>query len=144
MITINDIRKRLNEAVIKHEAAEAIYDNREEVRLLQVDQLKHGLRKDGSKIGKYKNKAYAKKKFAQNPLAGEGNMDWILTGSLAKDIFIDVREDIFVIDSADTKTEKLIKDFGDPFGLSKESNKKLIVNDLMATFVSRMKEKLRL
>lgn len=143
MTSINDMRKRLTRPSLNEVVQETINDNRDAIRELQIDQLKHGTKKDGKIIGKYRNDAYAAKKNRQNPLAGLGNVDLILTGALKNDIFIDVRPDVFVIDSADEKTGELIKKYGDPFGLSKESNIDLIPS-LQVTALKRTKEKLRI
>jgi hypothetical protein len=104
---------------------------KKEMIRLQKDQLLHGERADGKKIGKYRSPSYAKKKHAQNPLAGYGNMDWKLTGELHKEIFADVRENSVVLDSADPKTGKLIEAHGDPFGLT-EKNSGAYAKDILA------------
>lgn len=142
--SINDMRKRFAAANIKQIAEDAIEDSKDAIRDLQIEQLKRGIKKDGKGIGKYKNKAYAKKKNQMNALPGLGNVDLILTGALKNDIFVDVRETTFVIDSANEKTGGLIKKYGDPFGLTKPSNAELIINPLRPNFVKRAKEKLKL
>lgn len=142
--SINDMKRRFATANIRQVAEDSIYESRDEIKELQIDQLKHGLKKDGTPIGKYRNAAYAARKNQQNPLAGFGNVDLILTGDLKNQIFVDVREDSFVIDSADEKTGGLIKKYGDPFGLTEDSNASLIKAPLRPTFVRKMKEKLKL
>ena len=144
MATINQLRSRLTALNVKEEAEEALYQSREEMIELQGDQLSHGLNSKGGKIGKYKSDKYAAKKFAQNPLAGLGNMDWILTGELKGELFVDVRPQTYVIDTADPKAGKLIEDFGDPFGLTKESKVKLIAGKLRPVFIKNVKEELKL
>ncbi len=143
MVSINDMRKRLTAPALNQVVQDSIEDNRDAIRELQIDQLKHGKNKKGELIGKYRSKSYAKKKNQLNPLAGLGNVDLILTGALKNDIFVDVRPDVFVIDSADSKTGELIKKYGDPFGLSKESNIELLPA-LQKTAVKRTKEKMRI
>lgn len=142
--SINDMRERFASVNFNQVAEDALYDSRDVIKELQVDQLKRGVRKDGSRIGKYKNKAYAAKKHQLNPLAGFGNVDLILKGDFKSQIFVDVREDVFVIDSGDEKAAKLISDYGDPFGLTDESNAELIKQPLQQNFEKRAKEKLRL
>lgn len=105
----------------------------------QKGQLLRGERADGTKIGKYKNEAYAKKKHALNPLAGEGNMDWALTGALYEEIFADVREGSVVLDSADPKADKLIEEHGDPFGLNKDNRGSYAKEELQPEAVMRIR-----
>ena len=58
----------------------------------------------------------AKKKGRKKPI------DLKDKGNFQSDIFIDVRTDTFILDSADSKTDKLIKQFGpDIFGLNYDS-----------------------
>ena len=144
MASINDILTRLDTLSVSQEAQEALIDSSDNIRDAQRDQLLHGIKKDGTGIGKYRNKKYAQKKFDQNPLAGLGNVDWKLTGALHKDIFIDVRSDVFVIDSADSKTGDLIKKYGDPFGLTPKSRETVIKEKLQENLVKRIKNKLNL
>lgn len=141
-VSINDMRKRLTDEILNDQVQGSIEDNKDTIKELQIDQLKHGKRKDGKLIGKYKSDAYAKKKHSMNPLPGEGNMDWILTGELKNEIFVDVRPDKFVIDSADPKATDLIEKHGDPFGMSEESNAALIP-DLKKSLVQRTRTTLR-
>ena len=140
MTTVTDLRVRLQKIDISFQAGEAINDTKETVIDKQRDQLLHGLRADGTLIGKYRNKVYAAKKFAQNPLAGFGNMDWKLTGSLHRELFVDVRNDLYVIDSADEKTGGLSQQFKDPFGLTKESQQSYIDEKLRSVFIERVKK----
>lgn len=139
-MTAADLKQDLLKVDVPFEAREALHDIRQTVIQLQQEQLKHGLRADGKMIGKYRSKVYAAKKHAMNPLPGLGNMDWKLTGALHKDLFIDVREDIYIMDSADSKTGSLIERFGDPFGLSEESIETLISSELDDVFMGRMQK----
>lgn len=132
---------QLNVSDAVHESIEATKD---EMLAAQKEQMLHGVRPDGSKIGKYKNPAYAAKKAAMNPLAGYGNMDWKLTGSLYNEMFVDVRGDTYVIDSVDTKTGKLIDAFGDPFGLGGEHKIKYLNDSLRPTLINKVKEAVKL
>lgn len=137
-MTAAGLNEVLQKTDVAFEAAEALHDSRQTVIQLQQEQLKHGKRANGEMIGKYRSKAYAALKHAMNPLPGLGNMDWKLTGALHKDLFIDVREDIYIIDSADSKTGSLIERFGDPFGLNDDSTTTLIDSELDDVFMERM------
>ena len=78
-------------------------------------------------IGKYKNAKYAQMKFAMSSLAGYGNVDLKLTGDFQSEIFVDVRNDIFVISSADSKDNDLTQKYGDNiWGLDDDKTNQLI------------------
>jgi hypothetical protein len=60
----------------------------------------------------------AKRKGKKKPI------DLFDKGDFQKELFVDVRENTFVIDSADRKTDKLIKQFGgEILGLNEDSRK---------------------
>ncbi len=141
MTTISDAFESLKTIDIQGEAAGAIDDTKEEMKNIQRDQLLHGIKGDGKQIGKYRNRAYAAKKYAMNPLAGIGNVDLKLTGSVHNDIFVDVRDREFIIDSADTKMEGLTEKYGDPFGLTDENEAVYIEETLQDQFTFRMRNK---
>lgn len=144
MGTVANFLEALDNLNPKDEAVKELEASREEMVDEQRTQLKFGKRKDGKRIGKYKNPKYAAKKFAQNPLAGFGNMDWILTGDLSRALFVDVRSDAVIFDSADSKTGGLIDRFGDPFGLSQPSIRVIIERGLRVRYIARIKLKLGL
>lgn len=125
-------------------AAQSIDDTKENIKDLQRDQLLHGLRGDGKKIGKYRSRKYAAAKNAMNPLAGLGNVDLKLTGAVHGDLFVDVREDEYVIDSADSKMGKLIEKYGDPLGLAQENEQKYIDETLEEAFIKNVEDKMGL
>lgn len=108
----------------------------------QKAQLLRGERADGSKIGVYKSDAYARKKHAQNPLAGYGYMDWRLTGELHADLFADVREGSVVLDSADWKVGHLIDAHGDPFGLNKDNRGTYAKDHLQPEAVTQIRKQI--
>lgn len=123
MASLFELRKRFENLNIDQLAKEAIKETREQLIDIQKDQLLHGERKDGSKIGRYKNSSYAAKKFSNNPLAGSGNVDLKLTGEYHEELFVDVREQTLVIDSAadPDKVASIIEKYGDPLGLNEQS-----------------------
>lgn len=138
----SDLKERIKKVDVVFEAAEAIHDTAKTVVEKQRLQLLAGQRADGSPVGFYANEQYADLKYAMNPKAGYGIMDWKLTGSLHKDIFVDVRaqEGEYIIDSTDAKTGELIKRIGDPFGLTEQNQEDYINETLEETFLNRMHE----
>jgi hypothetical protein len=108
----------------------------------QKGQLLRGERADGKKIGQYKSDKYAEYKHRLNPLAGEGNMDWALTGQLYDEIFADVRDGSVVLDTADPKAEKLIEDHGDPFGLNRDNRGSYAKEELQPEAVMQIRKQI--
>ena len=109
---------------------ESIKENEPEIIDAQVDQMRHGLKSDGSLIGQYATtpggglSEYAKAKFNQNPLAGEGNVDLILHGDFTGAIALEYDNDYIRPFSTDEKNDKLTtgqQGYGaNVFGLIKE------------------------
>lgn len=142
--TFDDIIDRIDAVNVDLQVELSIEDSAQEIVRLQQDQLLHGQAANGKRIGKYKDPRYAAKKFALNPLAGYGNMDWILKGDLKNQVFTVVQGSEIVIDSADPKTGFLIKNIGDPFGLTSKNEDVLIENKLGEAFDLNMHEALNL
>jgi len=94
-----------------------------------IDQLRHGKRSTGGQIGKYASADYAAMKYAENSLAGLGNIDLILTGVFSKGITIRFEPTKMVFDSTGKEKENgvdLLYHYGDDvLGLSDESILKL-------------------
>ncbi len=140
---ILELKQRFNGLNIHNISVDSIKETKEQYLDKQKEQLKKGLKKSGEKIGRYRNPVYAQKKFNQNPLAGLGNVDLKLTGDLYSATFLDVRDTELVIDSSDEKTQGLIDKYGDPFGLSEESRKAYLNEDLQPVFMANVKNKLK-
>jgi hypothetical protein len=85
----------------------------------QVKQMRAGKNADGKRIGKYRNKAYARKKNEMNPEPGLGNVDLILTGEFSRNIFAQSDGGVMEIASNDSKSPMLEEKYGESiFGLS--------------------------
>lgn len=123
MARLGQLLKKYQSLNIDQLAIEAVEETRDQLLDIQRDQLLHGERKDGSKIGKYKSESYAAKKLSQNPLAGSGNVDLKFTGEYYQELFVDIRNETLVIDSAASvdKINSIIDKYGDPLGLNEVS-----------------------
>lgn len=123
MARLGKLYERIQSLNIDQLAKEAVEETRDQLLDIQRDQLLHGEAKDGSKIGKYKNPKYAAKKLAKNPLAGSGNVDLKLTGEYHEELFVDIRQQTLIIDSAadPDKVANINEMYGDPLGLNKTS-----------------------
>ena len=105
---------------------ESLYNKRKDILDKQKEQQQSGISNTGKPFinkntgtDEY-SPGYAKKKGKKKPI------DLFRTGSFQNEEFLDVRTDVIVFDSADSKTDKLIKQFGEGiFGLSDESKEEI-------------------
>lgn len=121
MATIETLMNNLSAVDFNEVIEGSVAGTARELAQAQRDQMLHGKNAEGDLIGKYRNPAYARKKYEMNPLAGFGNVDLRLKNEFQQDIIVDARERAAVIDSANEKTEQLIKKYGkNIFGLNKD------------------------
>lgn len=121
MPTIDHLIRNLESVKMPDVIHDAVVETTDDMKRLQRFQMLTGEAADDTKIGKYRNPVYAKQKFAQNPLAGLGNVDLRLKGDFYREILVDARVNSVVIDSADEKTQALINKYGEEiFGLNTE------------------------
>lgn len=131
MATIETLMSNLSSVDFNQVMEEAVTDTSPALKAAQQNQMLHGRNAAGDIIGKYRNPAYARKKYLLNPLAGNGNVDLRLKNEFQQDIFVDARENSAVIDSGNEKTEALIKKYGENiFGLNKDYAGEYAVNDM--------------
>lgn len=143
MAKISDIKERVTKLDVSEVIENAIIDTQKDLVKYQKEQMLHGVRKSGKKIGKYKSPAYAKKKFQMNSKAGLGNKDLKLTGDFHSRVLVDVRGKEVIVSSDDPKTEKIVEREGDDiFGLSKEFAKQYSNNELAEAAIVRFKNQL--
>lgn len=140
MAYTDEIFEGLENLDIKAIAGEAIDETREKLMNLQRDQLLHGLRADGKLIGKYRNNKYARVKNQMNPLAGLGNVDLKLTGAVHNELFVDVRDNEYIIDSADSKMADLVEKYDDPLGLTEDNEQIYIDETLEEAFILKVEK----
>ena len=76
------------------------------------DQMLHGFLGDGSKIGQYRDPKYAAFKYAENSLAGFGNVDLHLEGGFYEGKYIKQDDSTISIESTDDKATALTSKYG--------------------------------
>lgn len=91
----------------------AIVETKTDFIELNIDQLKHGEKSDGTQIGRYRNKWYALKKYRMNVLAGEGNVDLINAKAFIQGLDIVKNADHVEEISRDSKSELLRRNYGE-------------------------------
>lgn len=122
--------------------AQSIDATRFDLIKFQKFQMLLGYKADGNRIGKYKNKAYAAMKFAENPLAGIGYVDLRLTGYFQDDIFVDTRSNSVVLSSMDEKANSLMQKYGNNiFGLNEPTASEYSTMYLQPEGVNQIKNK---
>ena len=70
-------RSRKVKQLLPQIGVDAVIATQDQFIEYNVDQMKRGEMADGTQIGRYKSASYALRKYRQNPLAGEGNVDLI-------------------------------------------------------------------
>lgn len=104
--------------------------------------MKKGL---GSSGNPFINKNTGKDEYSPSTAKKKGRkkpIDLYDTGDFQREIFIDVREKTFVIDSADEKSGKLIAQFGgEIFGLNSET-KSEVKKDLQVELKQQIKKQM--
>lgn len=105
---------------------EALVETKKDYIDLNIDQLLHGKKSDGSQIGRYSMskswKWYADKKYDQNPLAGYGNKDLIDKKDFIEGIDIVSHGKSFEEFSHDEKQNLLVGTYGpEIFGLQDQN-----------------------
>lgn len=122
MATATQILKKYQQVNVNEAVEVALMDSRGDLIRAQRLQMQQGL----DKMGKpFINKNTGTDEYAPSTAKKKGKkkpIDLKDKGDFQNEIFVDIRENTFVIDSADSKSEKLIKQFGEGiFGLNSES-----------------------
>src|SRR4051812_2935254 len=107
MATIDELIRKMNRFNVADTIHRSLENTTRDLVHQQVEQQYKGEDVNGGKIGKYRNKAYAFKKYMGNPMPGFGNVDLHLTGDLHKATFAEVRERSVVFGSMDEKYPEL-------------------------------------
>jgi hypothetical protein len=143
--TVDDVLdkvKKVQEDLTFH-AGEAMHDTAKEYVALQQDQMFSGLTESGDSIlPAYTKRTVEIKKKKGQPYDRVTLKD---TGAFYKDMFLDVRESEFVIDSADPKSGALQKKYGkEIFGLTESNQSDYIDKNLEDKFQQRIQNALEL
>lgn len=123
--------------------SETVLETQKPLVFYQQDQLIHGIRSTGKKIGKYASKKYASQKYKQSRRAGFGYIDEFLTGEFQSEIFVRVKKNSIEFWSADEKTRKIVaRDGADIFGLTPQNREKYSKKDLMPIAIKKIKQQI--
>lgn len=136
MQTCADMLKKLQGVPLHHTMAQAMVDTGDEAVEQQKAQLAQGLRSDDTVTDDYSFRSVFQ--YGKEP----GPIKWYDTGAFYRGIKIDVREDIYILDSTDPKTSMILnskKGGPDTLGLGTVALNSYI-STLQPVFVRRIKE----
>lgn len=136
MATLNELTNRLFALSSEHNyfIPDAIVETKNELIEYQKSQMLHGLNAEGSKIGRYKNKDYARKKANMNPLAGYWQVDLRYRGEFHRNMDVKFFTNSFQVFSRDEKYDMLTEKYGETiWGLNDE-----FARDYSATYLKEV------
>lgn len=103
MLTLHRLYDRAQKLDTDRVIEQALDDTSKQFAEANRDQLNHGFGRDGKRLGRYKNSAYAAKKNRMNSLPGYGNPDLKLSGDYQRGIFMTANGDQVLTGSLDRK-----------------------------------------
>lgn len=136
MQTCAEMLKNLQGIPLHFTMSQAMVDTGDEAVQQQKEQLAQGLRSDDSVTPDYSFRSVFQ--YGKEP----GPIKWYDTGAFYRGIKIDVREDIFILDSTDPKTSMILnskKGGPDTLGLGTAALNNYI-STLRPVFIRRIKE----
>ncbi|HUR65464.1 MAG TPA: hypothetical protein VMZ03_03870 [Chitinophagaceae bacterium] len=137
MSTIRGLYNRIQKVDTDQIIAESLEDSASGFVGKQQDQMYEGINSDGSE----REPAYSPVTIALKRIKGQRTDVVTLhdTGDFYRGQYIDVRNDIIIEDSADVKTAKLVKKYGEKmFGLSKPFKIMYLDEDLRPVFKNKI------
>jgi hypothetical protein len=143
MTTVQDLLDNVKKLDVPFESTEAINDTAGQYINLQKEQMFAGINEEGFPIQPpYAARTVAIKKKKGQPTDRVTLKD---TGDFYSDMFLDVRDNDFVIDSADSKTDELLKKYGEEiFGLTEKNQDQYVEENLEPVFQERIQKALEL
>lgn len=121
-MTLQELKRRLIGFELLQEVQDAVIDTSSDIITLNQGQMSLGVRADGSEI----TPSYSDVTIAIKEEKGQETR-WVTlhdTGEFWSNMFVDVGNDSYEVGSADAKTAKLEKKYGNKiFGLTKESKR---------------------
>ena len=112
---------------------ESIKEHEAEISDLNTEQMNQGVKGDGTEIGQYANLAY---KGRLKPV------DLYDTGSFQDKVYVEIYDDVFEMNSSDSKTEKLINKYGEKILDLTDQNKSNTAELIKPTFIEKVRGQL--
>ncbi len=121
-ISVAEVLRRLESFDIVEETRSIVEAHTEALADMNREQLMEGLDSTGKKMDRYKNDAYARKKYQMNPRPGYGIRDQKKTGMFHEGIHAYTTGTAYVLTSSDPKTKDITRRDGEKvFGLTGEN-----------------------
>lgn len=142
-VTVQDVLDRVNVFDLGFEVEESFNETAKDFTDKQREQLFSGINAEGDEITpEYSPRTVAIKRKKGQPTDRVTLRD---TGDFYAGIFIEPREDIYVVDSADEKAGALQKKYGEEiFDLAPKNKEKYIEENLDPVFMDRTRKALEL
>jgi|GEM_PF-2370246 len=120
---------------------ESVEDTRSAIVDLNRQQLEQGLTSTGGRFRPYRSDSYAGFKHDKNPFPGLYNPDLKLTGAFHSGIEVIITDDNLTIKSTDPKAPGLEESYGEAniYGLTPDSKRRYISQELWPAFISKVK-----
>ena len=143
-MTINDLYLNAKAIDLADIFSDVIAKNEDHLIQLNQNQLyKDSSDSEGNQLQQYNSLTYALEKSQMNAGVGFGNPDLYYTGAFYRGWSILITNTGFLFDSSDSKTSKLIDDYGiNIFGLRKDNLESFTVNIFANDFFTELKTKL--
>jgi hypothetical protein len=144
MGTIRSLLKRVENLDIDSIIEKTFVRNEEKFAEKNRQQLFEGFDKDGERLKEYRSTLYAEVKHRMNPIPGEGNPDFKVTGAFYRGI--EVRVDAPAIRTLlyDEKSEKLLERDPNIIGLGGKFKSDLITETLQPELVKDIRNDLKI
>jgi len=143
-MTINDLYQNAKAIDLADIFSDVIAKNEEHLIQLNQNQLyKDSSDSEGNKLEQYNSLEYAREKESMNPGIGFLNTDLYYTGAFYRGWSILITNTGFLFDSSDSKTSKLIDDYGiNIFGLRKDNLESFTVDIFTNDFFTELNNQL--
>lgn len=140
--------KKLNRKRVSEILFDVISDARKDLLETNKNQLSKGKDSENKKLFSKKNNRGVYSKTTELLSGGKKKAgtpyDLNDTGDFLKGFFLKIEQDRVLFSSKDKKTQLLIEDFGDIFGLTEEDLKAVIQKKILPFFISNIRENLRI
>lgn len=143
-ISVAEVLRRLESFDIVEETRSIVEAHTVALADMNREQLMDGLDSSGKKMDRYKNDAYARKKYQMNSRPGYGIRDQKKTGRFHEGVYAKTTSTAYVLSSSDSKTKLITDRDGEViFGLTGENKTIFRKNTLRSGLLRAIIRKVR-
>lgn len=143
MSTIGQLYRRVQQLNTDKVIDDVFIANQEFLAEENKKQLHEGFDRTGARLKRYKNAAYARKKYAQNPIPGYGNPDFFLTGAFFRQWQVRIDGDVIRNILNDPKSQFLLDRDPNILGLGGDYRKEAL-NKIRPEIITAIRQKIKL